>query len=333
MTASDTTELSRAGLMIELGRFADATRLLAAVLAAAPDSCRGWCLLARAQLGNGKPAEALTAASRASALDPANDWPFRLISTALISLGRGADAVPAALEARRLAPHSWRSHVCLAQAAAAGGQLEFATEAAQAGLAVAPDQADVHVTAGRVALSRGDVAEARLRQEAALAIEPTHSGAINELGRISLQMRDPATAAEHFLRAARTSPGNGIFGRNSELALRYLAIRLARPILLAAALCAAIVTLLATGYPAAAAVLAPAEAVLLFWAASRIRAIPRQSRRHLPRLVRARLSRPAVRGQKNNKSSKAETSFKAGTSSTPPAAARPLGSDGPSSQF
>jgi len=327
MTASDTTELSRAGLMIELGRFADATRLLAAVLAAAPDSCRGWCLLSRAHLGNGQPDEALTAAHRAGALDPANDWPFRLISTAMISLGRGADAVPAALEARRLAPHSWRSHVCLAQAAAADGQLELAAEAAEAGLAVAPEQADVHVTAGRVALSRGDVAEARLRQEAALAIEPTHSGAINELGRISLQLRDPAAAAEHFMRAARTSPGNGVFGRNSELALRYLAVRLARPILLAAVLCAAIVTLVATGQPATSAVLAPAVVVLLAWVATRIRAVPRQSRRHLPRLVRAQLSRPAIRSHKKDKS------FNAETSPTPPAVSRPLGSKGPSNRF
>jgi Flp pilus assembly protein TadD len=320
MTAADPGQLSRAGLMIELGRFADATRLLSAVLAAAPDNCRGWCLLSRAHLGNGRPAEAMSAARRASALDPANDWPFRLISTALIGLGDGSDAVQAALEARRLAPHSWRSHVCLAQAASASGQLQVASEAAQAGLAIAPHQADVHVTAGRVALSRGDVVEARLRQEAALAIEPAHSGAINELGRISLHLSDPAAAAEHFLRAARTSPGNGVFGRNSELALRYLAVRLARPILLAAALCAAIGILMATGHPAAAAALAPAGVALLLWGAARIRAIPRQSRRHLPRLVRERFRR-------NNKS------FNAGTSSAPLAAASPLGLPGSSDRI
>jgi hypothetical protein len=149
-----------------------------------------------------------------------------------------------------------------------------------------------------VALSRGDIAEARLRQEAALAIEPTHGGAINELGRISLQLRDPATAAEHFMRAARTSPGNGVFGRNSELALRYLAVSLARPILLAVALCAAIATVAATGHLAVAAVLAPAAAGLLLWIAVRVRAVPRHSRRHLPRLVRARLNRPANTGRK-----------------------------------
>lgn len=298
MTGSDSVQLGRAGLMIELGRFADAARLLAAVLADAPDSSRAWCLLSRAHLGGGEPAEAITAARRASALDPANDWPFRLMSTALISLNRATEGMDAAAEARRLAPHSWRPHVCLAQAAAAAGQLDLAADAASAALAIAPDHADVHVTAGRVALSRRDAVEARLRQEAALALDPAHGGAINELGRISLHMRDPAGAAEHFMRAARTSPGNGVFGRNSELALRFLAIRLARPVFLAAALLVIIGALAATGHLLLAAALSLAELPLLFWAAARVRAIPRQSRRHLP-LVLARHMRLASYSNKS----------------------------------
>jgi tetratricopeptide (TPR) repeat protein len=285
---SETVELGRAQLMIDLGRFADAARLLASVLTSAPDNCRGWCLLARAHLGNNQPAEAIAAAHRASALDPADDWPFRLVSTASLILDRSADAVEAALEARRLAPHSWRSHVCLAQAAVAGGLPQLAAQAAQASLAIAPEQADVHVSAGRVALSRGDVAEARVRQEAALAIEPAHGDAINELGRISLQMRDPATAVVHFLRAVRTAPGNGIFGRNSELALRSLAARALLPAGLAAVWCAVIATLAVTGHPVLAAALAPAEAGLLIWSAAWIKAVPRQSRRQAVRLLWAR---------------------------------------------
>jgi tetratricopeptide (TPR) repeat protein len=298
MTGCDSVELGRAGLMIELGRFADAARLLAAVLADAPDSSRGWCLLSRAYLGSGEHAEAITAARRASVIDPDNEWPFRLMSTALISLNRGAEAVGAAAEARRLAPHSWRSHVCLAQAAAAAGQLGLAADAANAALAIAPDHADVHFAAGRVALSRGDAVEARSRQEAALALDPAHSGAINELGRISLHTHDAAGAAEHFMRAARTSPGNGVFGRNSELALRFLAIQLARPVFLAATLLAIIGALAASGHLLPAAALALAELPLLLWAAARLRAIPRQSRRHLP-LVLARHARLATCGSKN----------------------------------
>lgn len=327
MTASDSVQLSRAGLMIELGRFADAARLLSAVLAAAPDSCRGWCLLSRAHLGTGSPAEAMLAARRASALDPANDWPFRLLSTALIGLDRGTEAVAPALEARRLAPHSWRSHVCLAQAAAAGGQLDLAAEAAGAALAVAPDQADVHVTAGRVCLSRGDPAGARLRQEAALAIDPVHSGAINELGRISLHRRDPARAARHFLRAAQSAPGNGVFGRNAELALRCLALRLARPIALAALLCAVSCALAIAGLPALALFVLPAELPLTLWIVVRIRAVPRHSRRHLPRLMRATIASWMTAAARYHKSDK--PSYKGNGLGSPPALG-PLGPAAPS---
>ena len=288
MTSEQGVELNRASLMIELGRHGEAARLLSAVLAADPDSSRGWCLLSRAHLGNGQLAESVSAASRASALDPASDWPHRLASTALISLDRSGDAVAAALEARRLGPHFWRSHVCLAQAATADDRLELAAEAARAALALAPEQADVHVTAGKVALSCGDVTEARIRQEAALAIDPSHSGALNELGRISLRSRDAAAAAPYFLRAASISPQNGVFGRNSELALRRLGLRAAGPILLAPALLAAIAALTATGHWAIAAGLGLTVPPLAVWIAVRIRAVPGPARRHLPRLLARR---------------------------------------------
>ena len=312
MTSEQGVELNRASLMIELGRHGEAARLLSAVLAADPESSRGWCLLSRAHLGNGELAAAVSAGNRASALDPTSDWPHRLVSTALISLDRSGDAVAAALQARRLGPHFWRSHVCLAQAATADGRFELATEAAQAALALAPEQADVHVTAGKVALSCGHVTEARLRQEAALAIDPSHSGALNELGRVSLRSRDAAAAAQHFLRAASISPQNGVFGRNSELAVRRLALRAVGGILLALALLAAIAALTAAGHPAIAAGLGLTEAPLAVWIAVRIRAVPKPARRHLPRLLAGRwrlawpltpiaMTRAAAfdRGQKN----------------------------------
>lgn len=315
MTSEQGVDLSRASLMIELGRHGAAARLLSSVLAADPDSSRGWCLLSRAHLGNGELAEAVSAASRASELDPASDWPHRLASTALISLDRSGDAVAAALQARRLGPHFWRSHVCLAQAASADGRLELAAEAALAALALAPEQADVHVTAGKVALNCGDVAEARVRQEAALAIDPSHSGALNELGRISLRSRDAAAAVEHFFRAASISPQNGVFARNSELALSRLTLRAARLILLALALLAAIAAFTAKGHWAIAAGLALTEPPLALWIAARIRAVPRPARRHLPRLFARRwqqaqsltpiaMTRAAAihRGQKNPES-------------------------------
>jgi tetratricopeptide (TPR) repeat protein len=281
-------DLSRASAMIDLGRYDEAASLLAGVLAGAPASSRGWCLLSRAHLGGGNAPEAVAAAARASALDPADDWPYRLVSTALIGLGQTADAVLAAREARKLAPHFWRSHVCLAQAATADGQHELAAQAASTALTLAPEVADVHVTAGKAALGRGDVAEARRWQQSALAIEPAHSGAINELGRISLRARDAIAAADHFLRAARTSPGTGVFGRNTELALGRVARRLAT----SAAVLAAETACLVLGALAGNVPLAVLSGLLLIPVAARtvrdIRRLPREGRRYLMRLLWAR---------------------------------------------
>jgi tetratricopeptide (TPR) repeat protein len=232
----------------------------------------------------------MTAAARASAADPADDWPYRLVSTAMISLRQPGGAVTAALEARRLAPHFWRSHVCLAQAAAAAGQHELAAEAAGRALQLAPGEADVHVTAGKAALSRGDLAEARARQRAALAIEPGNSSAINELGRISLRSNDAAAAAAHFLQAARAAPGAAVFGRNADLALRRLAFRLTVTAALALAAAAGLALLAAAGYGLVALGLALGELGLIARATAPVRQLPPAARGRLLRLL---WSRPA----------------------------------------
>lgn len=281
-------DVGRAAIMIDLHRYGDAARLLSTVLAGQPDNGRVWCLLSRAHLGAGNCAAAAQAADRARALDPADDWPYRLASTALVGLDQTGEAVAAALEACRLAPLLWRSHVCLAQAAAADSQLEVAAQAAAAALAIAPEEADVHVTAGSVALSRGELTLALQRQEAALAIEPGHSVALNELGRISLRSRDVAGAAGHFLRAARSAPGNPVFGGNTELALRQVAIRVVATLaaVLAAALCLVLIAL--AGRPILAAGLALPLPALTGWAVTKLWRLPPEGRRHLVRLIRAR---------------------------------------------
>jgi tetratricopeptide (TPR) repeat protein len=286
-------DLSRASVMIDLGRYGDAASLLASVLASSPSSSRGWCLLSRAHLGGGNAPEAVAAAARASALDPANDWPYRLVSTALIAMGQTAEAVTAAREARRLAPHFWRSHVCLAQAATADGQHDVATQAAAAALALAPDVADVHVTAGKAALGRGELAEARRWQESALAIEPTHSGAINELGRISLRSRDAAAAAAHFLHAARTSPGTGVFSRNTELALSRVALRLTTSAMLMVATAACLIVAAATANLPLATLFGLLLLPVAIRIAREIRRLPPEGRRHLMRMVWARWAQTA----------------------------------------
>jgi tetratricopeptide (TPR) repeat protein len=295
LTDRQAGDLSRASAMIDLGRYDDAASLLASVLASSPASSRGWCLLSRAHLGAGNAPEAVAAAARASSLDPADDWPYRLVSTALTAMGQAAEAVTAAHEARNLAPHFWRSHVCLAQAATADGQHDLAAQAAAAALALAPDVADVHVTAGKAALGRGQLAEARRWQESALEIEPTHSGAINELGRISLRSSDAVAAAVHFLRAARTSPGTGVFSRNTELALGRVAFRLTVSAMLMVAVAGCLFLTVATGYLPAAIVCGFLLIPLAIRCVREVRRLPPEGRRHLMRLTWARWARAGRR--------------------------------------
>src|ERR1700761_8459027 len=180
---------------------------------------RAWSLSARAHLGADRFTEAVEAANRAAAIEPAEEWPHRLASNALMHLGNHAEALRAASESRRLAPSYWQTHVCLAQAALAAAQPGLAATAAAEARRLAPNEPDVHFLSGKVALARGDLEAARGHQERALALDPAHSGAMNELGRIRLRRHDTAGAIRHFINAARTTPGEHIYSRNIDVVI------------------------------------------------------------------------------------------------------------------
>jgi tetratricopeptide (TPR) repeat protein len=212
-------ELARAATMLDLGRYEEASTLLARLVSAEPGSGRAWCLFARAHLGADRFAEAVEAANRAAAIEPAEEWPHRLASNALMHLGHHGEALRAAAESRRLAPGYWQTHVCVAQAALAAGQPAIAATAAAEARKLAPNEPDVHFLSGKVALARGDLDGARSHQERALALDPAHSGAMNELGRIRLRRHDTAGAIRHFINAARTTPGEHIYSRNIDVVI------------------------------------------------------------------------------------------------------------------
>jgi tetratricopeptide (TPR) repeat protein len=212
-------ELARASAMLDVRRFDEATKLLAQIVAAEPDSSRAWCLMARAHLGADRYTDAIAAANRAVALDPADEWPHRLASNALVHLGNYPDALRAADQACRLAPGFWQTHVCVAQAALAAHRLDVANAAAARARALAPNEPDVHFLSGKVSLSGGELVAAREHQERALSLDPTHSGAMNELGRIRLRRHDTAGAIRHFINAARAAPDEHIYSRNIDVVI------------------------------------------------------------------------------------------------------------------
>jgi tetratricopeptide (TPR) repeat protein len=212
-------ELARAATMLDLGRYDEASTLLARLVSTEPDSSRAWCLFARAHLGADRFPAAVEAANRAASIEPAEEWPHRLASNALMHLGSHAEALRAAAESRRLAPAYWQTHVCVAQAALAAGQPSIAAKAATEARKLAPNEPDVHFLSGKVALARGDLDGARAHQERALALDPAHSGAMNELGRIRLRRHDTVGAIKHFINAARTTPGEHIYSRNIDVVI------------------------------------------------------------------------------------------------------------------
>ena len=212
-------ELARAATMLDLGRYEEASTVLARVVSTEPGSSRAWCLFARAHLGADRYQAAVDAANRGAAIDPAEEWPHRLASNALMHLGCHAEALRAASEARRLAPSYWQTHVCVAQAALAASQHTVAAAAATEARRLAPNEPDVYFLSGKVALARGDLESARSHQEQALALDPAHSGAMNELGRIRLRRHDTAGAIRHFINAARNTPGEHIYSRNIDVVI------------------------------------------------------------------------------------------------------------------
>jgi tetratricopeptide (TPR) repeat protein len=210
-------------VLLSMRRYEDAARMLAVLVATEPDSGQSWCLLAQAELGAGRPREGLAAARQAIALEPAVAWPHRLASIALQRLGDGRGALESALEAVRLEPDNWLSHLSVAQAAVGArdyvgdrdmSRLAVAERAVAAARELAPEEPEVHYLAGQVSREAGDCDAALEHFQRTLASDPAHAGALNELGRISLERGRTGQAAEHFIQAARTAPGESVYGRN-----------------------------------------------------------------------------------------------------------------------
>jgi tetratricopeptide (TPR) repeat protein len=84
---------------------------------------------------------------------------------------------------------------------------------------LAPDEAEVDYAAGQVSRAAGDQDAAIAHFRRTLADNPAHGGALNELGRIWLDRGQTGQAAEHFIRAVRTAPGEAAYGRNVSVAV------------------------------------------------------------------------------------------------------------------
>ncbi|WP_299055169.1 tetratricopeptide repeat protein [uncultured Nocardioides sp.] len=276
----------RAGLLLDLGRHAEARREVEAALAAEPDSASLHGLRSRALDGLGEHGEALASAERVTALLPGSAAGHRQRAVALLRLGRTPEALAAAQETVRLEPQHWPHHALLAQVAADDPRsLRLAWGAALHAVSLAPEQADTHFSVGFVASRRRDHRTAVTAYERALAIHPGHATALHNLalergGDLSQQARGVGAAL-------RLDPQRADFRASLD--------RVVRRTLVAAWLAALVALLLGVGAsadsPADQVVVLPAALGLVgvvAWLAITLHRLPVGVRRHAVAYVRGR---------------------------------------------
>ncbi|RLV48744.1 hypothetical protein D9V37_13530 [Nocardioides mangrovicus] len=165
--------------LYELGRYAEARRVAAQLLASEPEDPTALRLLAHCQLNLNQTDEALKAANRLVAAEPGDGEGHRLASVALQRLHQRTEAHRAAASAVRLEPLDAANHVQLALTAQPlRGHRREARAAAARAVQLAPHDADAHFATGFTA-RRGTTRRAAYRR--ALALDPAHSGAGNNL--------------------------------------------------------------------------------------------------------------------------------------------------------
>lgn len=261
MTEHAAALVQRAAMLIDVNRAADAVALLHRAVGQAPDDQKAWCELGRAELSCNRPQNALVAANRALAVDPAEEWPHRLASIALNLLGQHDGAVRAAREAVRLAPHAWQTHVqladCLADAPAppwTRGQLRAeAWAAATRAIELAPLEPDPHCTIGHLLVLSQAAPQAERAFREALRLDPGNSRALNGLGLVGMRTGRLVSAAADFGAAAAADPYDSVARGNISAAVWNATLTICWALLGAAVFCVVLLFLPApAGWGAAA---------------------------------------------------------------------------------
>jgi len=167
--------LYRAHRLAEVGRYAEAERVVRDGLAREPASARLLSVLALVlRLRRDYPG-ALAAADSAITADPGLADGHAERAEILIALLRAPEAVAAAQEAVRLQPFRASGHLVLARAFSAARRRDEARAAAGHGLRLQPSSVEALLTVAEVERESGNREAATAAARAALAIEPENS--------------------------------------------------------------------------------------------------------------------------------------------------------------
>ena len=219
--------VSRARMLLELDRDAEARDMLSALVAHDPDDVQLLCLLAQACLGAGDVEGALSAAWGAVQLAPGQEWPHRLLSIAFARSRRFVEARQAADTAVRLEPDEWRVWANIAHVDSLARRVTDDTlGAAHRAVALAPHEAQTHAVLGSVLLERGRSRQAQQALHEALRLDPRHYSARNDLARLDLRRHRLGRAARGFADAAAMSVDDAAAARNLHVVLAQLLRRL-----------------------------------------------------------------------------------------------------------
>lgn len=159
------------------GDLAEARRLYAQVLAAAPDDTTTLFRVGLIELQENRPAAALTLIERAAAANPSEPRYQMGLGRALQALGHSADAAAAYRRVLAADPGDADAHFALATALQAGGDHDGAIAAYRRALAIQPDQPNALNNLGVMLCSRREFAEAEVLLHRAVALDGTHAAA------------------------------------------------------------------------------------------------------------------------------------------------------------
>lgn len=208
---------------LSVRRYDEALDAARRALAVEPANGAALALASQALIGLDRYPEAAQAARLTIASRP--EWAngYRLLSIALrqtpgFKQGHGtAEGLSAATEAVRLAPAVPLYHANLAETSAAAGRFDLADQAIRHAISMSPASAATWVSASFVAIQARNWQAAEQAARRALMIEPGNYVAMNNLGVATNRWGGGYAGAVAFLDAARVDPRSRTARENVEL--------------------------------------------------------------------------------------------------------------------
>ena len=198
--------LTRAELLLQQSRPADAEREAGLALAQAPDPSHAHALLALSRLHQGKRDTALEAARSAIACAPDSPYAHYVLALVLHRSDRNRDALATLNDAIRLAPDDADLFTLQSSIHLSLGNWSESLRAAEQALALSPEHVDAANFRSMALVRLGRKTEAMETVDSALQRDPENAFSHANQGWNCLHRNDPASAREHFREALRLDP-------------------------------------------------------------------------------------------------------------------------------